>query len=123
MTTNTFLQSIESSYAKQELGISFYNRFMAWCGTQQKDRLLWQSIILSVHGCVITPIVLMLSLLAGVEHYLYIPVIVAMAINLIPNLAALPTKITIPVFLLSVLIDILVIAAAVVLGMDISSAF
>jgi hypothetical protein len=38
---------------------------------------------------------------------------VAMGIALVTNLAAMPTKVTIPAFLFSVLIDITVIAACV----------
>ena len=44
----------------------------------------------------------------------------AVILTLIKNLAAMPTKITIPVFFVSIFIDIAIIAYFVIIGFDIS---
>ncbi|MFT3678735.1 MAG: hypothetical protein QM791_00595 [Ferruginibacter sp.] len=123
MTTNTFLPSIAGKYAEPVQAVSFFKRFINWCASKEEKRFLWQGVTLTVHGCILTPIAMLAALLAGVDSYLYIPVIAAIAITFITNLAALPTKITIPVFFLSVLIDLGVIAAAAITGMNFSSLF
>jgi hypothetical protein len=43
-----------------------------------------------------------------------------MGITLVTNLAAMPTKITIPVFFLSVLVDLVIIASCIAIGFDAS---
>jgi hypothetical protein len=49
--------------------------------------------------------------------------IVAMGISLVSNLAAMPTKITIPLFVLSIIIDLVVIGFALAHGLDIASTY
>ncbi|RYY50964.1 MAG: hypothetical protein EOO06_02005 [Chitinophagaceae bacterium] len=111
MATQLISTAVNPVYTQSVTRTSFITRFMTWCGTQESSRLLWLAVILGVHGCILSPITMLLSLQAGAGSYLYVPVIVAMAINLVPNLAALSTKITIPVFLLSVIIDLAIIIA------------
>jgi hypothetical protein len=123
MTTNTFLPTLSSNFTKPAGSTSVVKRFMAWCASKEEKRLLWQGVTLSVHGCILTPVSLLAALLAGVDNYLYVPVIIAIAIAFISNLAALPTKITIPVFFISVLIDLGVITAAIISGMNFSGLF
>ena len=113
MATNTLTPALHSNYTPSAVHPSVFTRFIGWCGTQQKSRLFWQAIILAFHGCILTPIAMLLSLQAGAGSLLWIPVIAAMAINLIPNLAALSTKITIPVFFISIVIDVAIMIVAV----------
>ena len=96
---------------------------MTWCNNQQEDRLLWLGIALVGHGCVITPLTIMAVLLAGTNLFLFVTALVAMGMSLVTNLAALPTKITIPVFLLSIVIDLVVIVSCMVIGFDITSTY
>jgi hypothetical protein len=49
--------------------------------------------------------------------------IIAMGMALVTNLAALPTKITIPVFLLSIIIDIAIVVASLSIGFDITKSY
>lgn len=123
MTTNTFLPTISSKYIKPVQGISLFKRFINWCASKEEKRFLWQGVTLTFHGCILTPFAMLAALLAGVDTYLYVPVVMAIAITLIVNLAALPTRIIIPVFFLSLLIDLGVIAAAVITGMNFSLLF
>jgi hypothetical protein len=61
--------------------------------------------------------------MAGNSLGLFMTATAAMAITLIVNLAALPTKITIPVFLFTILVDLGIIAACAYIGFTPSMAF
>jgi hypothetical protein len=58
--------------------------------------------------------------LAG-NHFIFWPFVIgAMASTLLVNLAAMPTKITIPVFLFSVLVDLVIIISCIMIRFDAS---
>ena len=65
----------------------------------------------------------MAVLLAGTNLTLFIVAIVAMGLSLVTNLAAMPTKITVPVFVLTILIDLIVIGIAMAHGFNIASTY
>ena len=85
--------------------------------------MLWLGIALTGHGSILTPLTVMAVLLAGTNLYLFILAIVAMGMSLVTNLAAMPTKITIPVFILSILIDIAIVISSLAIGFDISKTY
>lgn len=88
---------------------SLVYRFFDWCDSQEESRLGWLAVIIFGHGCIITPLTLGVVMLSG-NNFIFWPwTIAAMGMSLVPNLAALPTKITIPIFFLSLLIDLVVI--------------
>jgi hypothetical protein len=99
-----------------EPNVSVVRRFLNWCRSQEENRLLWLGIIVAGHGCVITPLVLLFVMLAGNAMIMWAFVIAAMGMSLVTNLAALPTKVTLPVFFLSILIDVVVIVNCIVIG-------
>lgn len=88
---------------------SVISHFLLWCESQEKYRFGWLASIIASHGCLITPATLFFVMKSGNSPILWAFAIAAMAMSLITNLAALPTKITIPVFFLSILIDVVVI--------------
>jgi hypothetical protein len=90
-------------------------RFVDWCNSQEKYRLGWLSATIAGHGCFLTPITLFFVMVSGNSMLLWGVVIAAMGMSLVTNLAALPTKITIPVFFFSVLIDVIVIINCIAL--------
>jgi hypothetical protein len=102
---------------------SLFSKFITWSDTQQGNRLLWLGLILCLHGCVLTPLTVMAVLLAGTNLILFMVTIVAMGISLVSNLAAMPTKITIPLFVLSIIIDLVVVGFALAHGLDIASTY
>src|SRR4051812_2875108 len=106
MATTTFQSSQGINYTGSKHSIGLISRFWSWCESQQKNRLLWLGVILTGHGCIFTPLTVMTVLLAGTNLFLFMLAIVAMGLAVVTNLAALPTKITLPVFFLSLLIDI-----------------
>jgi hypothetical protein len=113
--------SLQGVYERRSENV--FSRFMTWSNNQQEDRLLWLGIALAGHGCVITPLTIMAVLLAGTNMFLFVTALVAMGMSLVTNLAALPTRITIPVFVLSIFIDLVVIASCIAIGFDITSTY
>ena len=112
METTSYNQAFNVSYSPAIARPSLLARFSNWCTQQEENRMLWIGLALGGHGCVITPITAMLTLAVGNSLVLFMVAMFAMALALVTNLAAMPTKITIPVFFLSILIDIAVIVAA-----------
>ena len=116
MLTSNISQALESGYVHQRTTPSLLTRFFRWCEDQQEARLLWLGIALTAHGCIFTPLTVMVVMFTGNNLYLFVAAIAAMGMSLVTNLAALPTKITIPLFILSLLIDLGIIISCVVLA-------
>ncbi|MEO6489533.1 MAG: hypothetical protein ABIO04_06305 [Ferruginibacter sp.] len=116
MTSATLDQTISTSYKKNISGANLISTSIAWCTAQEDSRLLWVGLGLTIHGCIITPLTVLTILITGSGlGLLGIAIaIVAMTAVLVVNLAALPTKITIPVFALSLVADIALIIAAII---------
>jgi hypothetical protein len=123
MAATTLNQSIATSYSEKTSKVSVINQFLNWCNAQDRNRLLWLGIALSAHGCIITPITIMAVLLAGTNLFLFVLTMIAMGAVLVTNLAAMPTKITLPVLIISILIDIAIIFSCVFTGLDIAKTY
>ncbi|MCS3800628.1 hypothetical protein [Niastella sp. OAS944] len=117
MATTTFNHTIGTTY--NQTGTSVFSRFINWCKGQQENRLIWLGVVVAGHGCVITPLTVLAVVMAGNSLVLFMLAIFAMAISLITNLAALPTKITIPAFALSILIDVGILITAALTSLHI----
>jgi len=90
--------------AKQD---NIWSRFLNWATMQEKNRFMWLAIAITAHGCIITPLTILSVMLSGNNNMFYWSLCLgAMAMSLVSNLAAMPTKWTIPVFFLSILIDL-----------------
>jgi hypothetical protein len=112
----TFNPSIAATYEIKANKSNTASRFISWCNQQEEYRFGWLGGILAVHGCALTPITLFAIILSGVNIALFITALVAMGMALVTNLAAMPTKIVIPVFFLSVLMDVAIIAICAING-------
>ena len=100
---------------------SAWRKFIDWCNSQEKFRLGWLAAAITLHGCVLTIFTMFAVILAG-NHFIFWPFIIGgMGITLVVNLAALPTKITIPIFFFSVLMDLVIIISCIAIGFDASS--
>lgn len=98
--------------------VSIWKKFIDWCGGQEQYRLGWLAAAITIHGCVLTILTMFAVVLAG-NHFIFWPFIIGgMGITLIVNLAAMPTKITIPVFFFSVLVDLAIIISCIAIGFD-----
>ena len=92
---------------------SWISQFLTWCENQNENRLAWLAIALGVHGCFITPFTVMAILVSGAGFGFFMAALTAMAMSLVTNLAALPTRVTIPVFFFSIAMDLFLIIAAI----------
>lgn len=111
------MQTTFAATRTRNTSLSLTSRLFAWADGQERNRFGWVAFILALHGCVITPVVILIVALAGMNMALFMTAMCAMCLCLVTNLAAMPTKITIPVFLLSTLVDIVVLAVCVYLLM------
>lgn len=113
MATTTYHPLITGYYSKPVTNNHLFTNFMQWCTKQEYNRLLWLGLGLTFHGCILTPITVLVLAMTGNNLYLLFFCVLAMVLVLISNLAALPTKITIPVLLLSIVMDIIIIITSV----------
>jgi len=120
MATTTSALSAQRHF---KFSFPLFPQFFKWCSGQEKNRIMWTGISLAVHGCFITPVTMMAVMLSGVPVALLALTVLSVFITLVVNLAALPTRIAIPFFAFSVLIDLGVIATAISLGLNFSRIF
>jgi hypothetical protein len=104
--------SYNPAYLQTAKKQALLSRFISWCNGQEKYRFGWLAIIITIHGCILAPVTVLSIALGGNNFVLWGVAIGAMAMALVTNLAAMPTKVTIPVFFFSVLLDLLVIVTA-----------
>lgn len=105
-------QSYTASFSQTASKSSVWIRFINWCKSQEENRFGWLAIALATHGCMITPLTLFIIMLTGNSMFFWGIAIAAMGISLVTNLAALPTRITIPVFFFSILLDLGIVIAS-----------
>jgi hypothetical protein len=100
--------------------VSAWKKFINWCDSQEKYRLGWLAAAFTLYGCVLTIFTMFAVILAG-NHFIFWPFVIgAMGMTVVVNLAAMPTKITIPVFFFSVLVDVVIIISCIAIGFDAS---
>ena len=93
---------------------SWISTFLTWAENQNDNRFTWLAVALAGHGCFLTPFTVMTVMATTQSFTLFMAAIGAMALALVTNLAALPTKITIPAFVLSIIADILIVAITLI---------
>src|SRR6476620_10594076 len=104
------------AYAPKAARVNSLRKFISWCDQQEKNRLLWLGLGIMGHIGMILPLTLLSILfLASNNFALWIVVLCANMPVLALNLAAQPPKVTIPVMLASVTIDIVVIILSAVM--------
>ncbi len=117
----TLQQSVTATYSATAQKTSAWKRFINWCEGQEENRFGWLGAAITAQGCIATPLTLFAIVLSGNVFFFWILAIAAMGSALITNLSALPTKITIPVFFLSLVIDLAIIISCVSIGFNINS--
>jgi hypothetical protein len=109
---------ITPSYTETHYRFSLWKRFITWTKGQEENRMLWLALAIVGHGCIITIMTTVVIIFSG-NHFIYWPfAIAAMGMSLVTNLSALPTKITIPIFFLSILIDLVIIVSCFINGFN-----
>ena len=102
---------------------SLFSVFIKWCIDQEKNRFGWLALALAVNGCVLTPITMFAIILSSNSILLWVVTIAAFQLSLVTNLAAMPTKYTIPAFLLNAVIDLVVIISCAATGFNIAGTY
>ena len=115
MSTTTVPHVTSAKCVENSGELSLLSKFVKWCEGQQKYRLLWSGISLAALGSMFTPLTVFVVMHFGNPLPLFVLAIAAMGMTLVTNLAALPTKITIPLFICSILIDLAIIITCMVL--------
>lgn len=108
-------QSYTASFIQTATNPSVWIHFITWCKNQEENRFSWLGIAITGHGCMITPLTLFIIMYTGNSMIFWGIAIAAMGMSLVTNLAALPTKITIPSFFFSILLDLGIIIASLVM--------
>lgn len=119
----TFQQTFSNTHIGSAAQPSIFSKFINWCAAQEDNRYGWLGVAIASHGCVFTPLTMFAIILSGNSIFFWFLAIIAMMMTLVTNLAALPAKITIPVFLFSILTDVAVIVACAFAGFDISRTY
>ncbi len=103
------LNKVFPLYAEKPTRISILKKFSSWCERQEENRLLWLGIGIMGHIGMVLPLTLLSILfLANNNFILWIVVLAANMPVLAFNLAAQPPKVTIPVMVVSLFINIIV---------------
>jgi hypothetical protein len=124
--TNTNTNYATASVAYNNTSIArtgYFSRFINWCEDQERFHFGWVAGILAGHGCVMTPITMFAIVLSGNSMFFWVLALAAMCTSLVTNLAAMSTKVTIPVFFASILLDLTIIGLCLAHGFDISGTY
>lgn len=103
--------------------LSKWKRFISWSAAQEENRIMWISLAILGHGCVITILTVTAIIFSGNHFILWPFAIGAMGMSVVSYLASLPTRITIPVFFISVLIDVVIIIICFINGFSLYPVF
>ncbi|HSZ34736.1 MAG TPA: hypothetical protein VK772_15575 [Puia sp.] len=104
-----------SDYSNYSLKIENRNlltRFFAWTINEEKNRIAWAGISITVMTAILFPLTMTAILFNGLDFKLIIGAMSSLVLVLVTNLAALPTKYTIPAFLTGIIIDLVLIIAS-----------
>lgn len=86
---------------------SLWKRYLNFCDSQSNNRFLWFTLALMSVACIIMPISMNLIQSTTLFSYLVISYTAMLMANLVANLAELPTRISISLFFLTILFNIL----------------
>ncbi len=85
--------------------------------------MAWLAISLFIHGCILFPATVVVNAMAGNSIFFLIAAIISLMIMLVAHLSQLPERITIPLFFLSALIDLVIITICLAEGLHSSYMF
>ena len=116
ISSASFQNVLTPDYVQRKSRVNPLRRFIGWCDQQEKNRLLWLGIGIMGHIGTVLPLTLLAILFLGSNNFtLWTVVLCANMPVLALNLAAQPPKVTIPVMVSSLLVNIVVIVASAVM--------
>jgi hypothetical protein len=86
-----------------------FRKFMEFSKGQQPNLFAWVGSAFFIQGCIISPLTVLAIVINGNYIGLWIPCMAAFAITEVVMLSAQPTRISIPVFVGGILVDLMVI--------------
>lgn len=86
---------------------SLWNRYLLFCESQTNNRFLWFALALMSVACILMPISMNLIQSTTLFSYLVIGYATMLMANLVVNLAELPTRLSISLFFVTILFNIL----------------
>ena len=108
----TAINTQQAAALQREDKTSLLSRFMTWAEGQSEARFIWLGVALLAHASFLTPFTVMAVIFSGGGFGLIMAALAAMGMALVTNLAALPTKVTIPAFFISIIVDVVIVALA-----------
>jgi hypothetical protein len=90
-------------------------RFFQWASSQEKNHVGWVGLSVMLMAAVFFPLTLTAVLFNGPAFSLIIVAMISLVLVVITNLAALPTRYTIPALILGVIMDVIAIIASFIL--------
>lgn len=101
-----------SNYALKIEKRNLLTRFYSWIKNEEKNRIAWAGVSITVMTAVLFPLTMTTILFNGAVFKLIIGAMCALVLVMVTNLAALPTKYTIPAFLTGITMDLILIIAS-----------
>ena len=99
-------------YQHAEYKVSLWKRFTSWATAEDaQNHFLWTAAGIMLQGAVLFPASMFAILFVNPVLWIMMLPIAGIAMVVASNLAALPTKFTIPVLFLSILLDIVAVIA------------
>lgn len=93
--------------------MSTQQKFFTWAAGLEEQRLPLLAGMLTVHGCITVPVTMGLLLASGAGLFLLGVMVFTTFAVLVTNLAALPTKITVPTYVFVTAIHLALIAISI----------
>jgi hypothetical protein len=118
----TVIHNYPQSYSARH-PIPPWKKFLNWCNRQQENQLGWLAVSFMVHGCIFVPITIIIIAISGSNFIFVALALVAMIVAITVNLATLPTKITLPVFFFTLVLDIVTTIACLLHDLAIRNLF
>jgi hypothetical protein len=94
---------------------SLMANFFLWTKGQEKNHVGWVGLSVMLMAAVFFPLTLTIVLSSGANFFLIISAMVSLVLVVITNLAAMPTRYTIPALFLGILIDLAVIISSLMI--------
>lgn len=94
---------------------NYLQRFLQFAEKQQPNRFGWLAFALFAQGCLLAPVTILAIIHNGNSPGLWMACVLTFVVTEVTNLAAMPTKITIPIFFAGAIMDLFLIALAFIM--------
>lgn len=92
--------------------VNIFDRIMRFAEAQEENHFGWVGASIMIQASLLFPMAMLTVVATGGPFYLIAFAIAALAMVVVTNLAALPTKYTIPALIISAIMDFLIVAIA-----------